>query len=51
MNPENQNNNWKSYVDWWPTYFVLGISLAYFVDKSGIVPKLSTKLFKKEGNN
>ena len=50
MNPET-TNNWKSYVDWWPTYLILGISLAYFVDKSGIVPKLSTKLFKKEGNN
>jgi len=44
----NENNNWKSYVDWWPTYIVLGISLAYFVDQSGIVQKLSSKLFTKK---
>jgi hypothetical protein len=44
----NENTNWKSYVDWWPTYLVLGISLAYFVDQTGIVQKLSTKLFTKK---
>jgi len=44
----NQNTNWKSYVDWWPTYLVLGISLAYFVDQTGIVQKLTNKFFKKE---
>jgi len=27
---------------------VLGISLAYFVDQTGIVQKLSSKLFKKD---
>jgi len=48
MNLENQNNSWKSYVDWWPTYLVLGISVAYFVDQTGIVQKLTNKLFKKE---
>jgi len=47
MNPENQNT-WKSYVDWWPVYLTLGISLAYFVDKTGIVQKLTNKLLKKE---
>jgi len=41
-------NNWKAYVDWWPTYLVLGISLAYLVDKTGIVQKLSAKLFSKK---
>ena len=40
--------SWKSYVDWWPTYLVLGISLAYFVDQTGIVQKLTNKLLKKE---
>lgn len=45
--PNENTNNWKSYVDWWPTYLVLGISLAYFIDKTGIVPKLTNKLFKK----
>jgi len=44
----NENNTWKSYVDWWPTYLVLGISLAYFIDQSGIIQKLTNRLFKKE---
>lgn len=47
MNNENQNN-WKSYVDWWPTYIVIGISLAYFIHQTGIVQKLTNKLFKKD---
>jgi len=47
MNPEN-NTNWKSYVDWWPTYLIIGISLAYFIDKTGLVQKLTNNLFKKE---
>jgi len=46
MNPET--NTWKSYVDWWPTYLILGISLAYFVDETGIVQKLSQKIFTKK---
>ena len=49
MNPENQNNSWKSYVDWWPTYLVLGISLAYLVDQTGIVPQLTNKFFTNKG--
>ena len=40
--------NWKSYVDWWPTYLIIGISLAYFIDKTGLVQKLTNQLFKKE---
>ena len=44
----NETNTWKSYVDWWPTYLILGISLAYFVDQTGIVQKLTNKLLKKE---
>ena len=44
----NQNTNWKSYVDWWPTYLILGVSLAYFIDQSGIVQKLTTKLLTKK---
>lgn len=47
MNPET-NTTWKSYVDWWPTYLVLGISLAYFVDQTGIVQKITNKILKKE---
>jgi hypothetical protein len=47
MNNEN-TNTWKDYVDWWPTYLVLGISLAYFVDQTGIVQKLTNKLFTKK---
>ncbi len=46
MNPET--NTWKSYVDWWPPYLILGISLAYFVDETGIVQKLSQKIFTKK---
>lgn len=42
------NNTWKAYVDWWPTYLVLGVSLAYFIDESGIVQKLAQKFTKKE---
>jgi hypothetical protein len=41
------NQNWKSYVDWWPTYLILGISLAYFVDKTGIVQKITDQLLQK----
>ena len=47
MSNETQNT-WKSYVDWFPTYLVLGISLAYFVDKTGIVQKLTQILFTKK---
>lgn len=47
MNPAT-TNSWKSYVDWWPTYLVLGISLAYFVDQTEIVQKLSQKIFTKK---
>lgn len=47
MNNET-TNNWKSYVDWWPTYLVLGISLAYFIDQTGIVQKLTNKILKKD---
>ena len=47
MNPENQNN-WKSYVDWWPTYIMIGIALGYFIDETGIVQKLTNKLFTKK---
>lgn len=47
--PNNQNQTtWKDWVDWWPTYIVLGVSLAYFIDQTGIVPKLTNKLLKKE---
>ena len=42
------NNNWKSYVDWWPTYLILGVSLAYFINQTGIIQKLTDKLLKKE---
>ena len=47
MNNEN-TNTWKSYVDWWPTYIIIGISLAYFIDETGIVQKLTNKLFTKK---
>jgi len=49
MNKET--NTWKSYVDWWPTYLMLGISLAYLVDQTGIVQQLSSKLFKNKGKD
>ena len=49
-NETNTSTNWKSYVDWWPTYLILGISLAYFVDRTEIVQKLTNKLFKKGDN-
>jgi len=48
MQNETQNT-WKSWIDWWPTYLVLGISLAYFVDQTGIVQQLSRKLFTSKG--
>jgi len=48
MNSETTPNNWKSYVDWFPTYLVLGITLAYFVDQTEIVQKLTQKLFTKK---
>jgi len=47
MNPEN-TNHWKSYVDWWPTYIMIGIALGYFIDETGIVQKLTNKLFTKK---
>ena len=43
----NETTNWKSYVDWWPTYLIIGISLAYFVSKTGVVQKITNKLFTK----
>ena len=49
MSTNENQNPWKSYVDWWPTYLVLGISLAYFVDQTGIVQQLSRKLFTNKG--
>ena len=49
MSTNENTNTWKSYVDWWPTYLVLGISLAYFVDQTGIVQQLSRKLFTNKG--
>ena len=48
MNPETTNNNWKSYVDWWPTYIMIGIALGYFIDETGIIQKLTNKLFTKK---
>ena len=48
MNLENQTTNWKTWVDWWPTYLIIGISLGYLVDETGIVQKLTNKLLKKE---
>ena len=47
MNNET-NNTWKDWVDWWPSYLMVGISLAYFVDKSEIISKLQEKLFTKK---
>ena len=47
MNNNENQSTWKSYIDWWPTYLVLGIRLAYFVDQTGIVQKLTNKLLKK----
>jgi len=44
----NNQNNWKSYVDWWPTYIVIGISLTYLVHQTGIVQKLTNKLFNQK---
>ena len=48
MNQENQITTWKTWVEWWPTYIVIGISLAYLVDETGIVQKATTKLFSKK---
>lgn len=45
---QNQNTTWKSYIDWWPTYLMLGISLAYFIESTGILQKLTNKLFTKK---
>jgi len=48
----NQNQNtWKSWVDWWPAYLMIGISLAYFVDQTGIVQNLSRQLLDKKGKS
>jgi len=41
-------NNWKSYVDWWPTYLILGVSLAYFINQTEVIQKLTDKLFTKK---
>ena len=49
MNSNENQNTWKSYVDWFPTYIIIGISLAYFIDETGIVQQLSSKLFTKKG--
>jgi len=43
-----EKNNWKSYVDWWPTYWFIGISMAYFIHKSGVIQPLIDKLLTKK---
>jgi len=44
----NENYTWKSYVDWFPTYLILGVSLAYLIHKTEIVQKLTNQLFTKK---
>jgi len=51
MNTNENTNTWKSWIDWWPAYLMIGISLAYFVDQTGIVQKLSSKLLNKKGKD
>jgi len=48
MQNETQNT-WKSWIDWWPAYIIIGISLAHLVNETGIVQKLSRKLLDKKG--
>ncbi len=47
MNNET-NTTWKDWVDWWPTYLIIGISLAHLVNKTQIISKLQEKLFNKK---
>lgn len=46
---ENTNpKTWKDWVDWWPTYLIIGIALAHLVNKTEIVSKLKTKIFAEK---
>ena len=45
---EIPTKTWKDWVDWWPTYVVLGVSLAYFAHQSGVITNLKDKFFKPE---
>lgn len=47
MNNE-QSTTWKDWVDWWPTYVILGVALASFVHKTKVLKSVTDKLFKRE---
>ena len=47
----NQNQTtWKDWVDWAPTYLILGISLAYLTHQTGIIEQLHSSLTPKQSN-
>lgn len=41
----NKKTNWKDWVDWWPTYLVLGVAIAHLIDRTQILPILHGKVF------
>jgi len=47
MNPK-ETNTWKDWVDWAPTYWILGGCLAYGIYKTGILQTVLDKFTKKD---
>jgi len=39
---------WKDYVFSWPTYIVMGVALAFVVDKTQVLNPLFAKLWKEK---
>ena len=40
-----KNTTWKNWVDWAPTYWILGASLAYVIYKTQVLNPLISKVF------
>lgn len=40
-----ENTTWKNWVDWAPTYWILGASLAYVIYKTQVLQPLISKVF------
>ena len=48
MLPNQTKTTWKDYIFSWPTYLVMGIALAYTVDKTQVLNPLLAKFWKEK---
>jgi len=44
----NQTKTWKDYVFSWPTYIVLGMTLAYTIDKTQVLNPLLNRFWQEK---